>query len=158
MVCRGGCGGKIKTASNWLKILQAVAYEHAVISTREFRVFQSDVKFIFERYFRLQYPTTVDSKTKMAHVSRLRSCLNLAIKRVTRQSASGTFPHGGGLGRAEPPPPSVDPLSAWLWRRRRRWAETKNCFDAAENWTGNSLGIGANRYLAILCVSKLVWV
>ena len=36
--------------------------------------------------------------------------------------------------------------------------EQKSCFDEAENRAASSLGVGANRYARILCVSKLLWV
>ena len=36
--------------------------------------------------------------------------------------------------------------------------DPKSCFDAAKNQEAGSLGVGANRYLAILCVSKPLWV
>ena len=37
-------------------------------------------------------------------------------------------------------------------------AERKSCFDEAENGAASSLGVGANRYARISCVSKLLWV
>ena len=54
--------------------------------------------------------------------------------------------------------PRVDPLPSWLGRRRRRRAQTKSCFELAENWAAISLWVGAHRYTRNSCASKLLQV
>ena len=44
----------------------------------------------------------------------------------------------------------VDPLSAWLGRRRRVGGQKKSCFDLAENRAADSLWVGDHRYTRIL--------
>ena len=56
-----------------------------------------------------------------------------------------------------PSPPRVDPLSAILGRRRRRWGQQKSCFKSAENRAAGSLWMVHHRYTRILCVSKPLW-
>ena len=72
------------------------------------------------------------------------------------QSPIDTIPPGG-FGGAEPPQ-GVDPLPSWLGPAAAAAAEQKSCFDEAENRAASSLGVGANRYARISCVSKLLWV
>ena len=50
----------------------------------------------------------------------------------------------------------VDPLpSGYGWSEVSEW---KSCFDEAQNQATSSLGVCANRYARISCVSKLLWV
>ena len=75
---------------------------------------------------------------------------------VTRYGLLARSPPGG-FGGAEPPQ-RVDPLPSWLGPAAAAAVEQKSCFDEAENRAVRSLGVGANRYARILCVSKLPWV
>ena len=78
------------------------------------------------------------------------------------QSVSNMIPIYGSdnpcstlLGTAQIPF-RVDPLSAWLGRRRRRAAQ-KSFFKLLENCEASSLWVGCHRYTRVLQVSKPLW-